>query len=177
MATHEWRREWYVIHTRSRFEKVVFDGLSKKSVDSFLPKIPQRSKRKDRRVILNVPLFPGYVFVRSDLHPDRHLDILKTVGVVRLIGNKDGPIAVPDETIESLKIMVSADSPIQTGFRFQEGDRVMVIAGPFTGVVGVFSRYGGAGRVIVHIDALGQYAGVEVAEDDIDLLPPGEFPS
>lgn len=175
MTTHEWKPAWYVIHTRSRFENVVFDGLTKKSVDTFLPKIPQRSRRRDRRVILNVPLFPGYVFVRSDLHPERHLEILKTVGVVRLIGNKTGPVPVPDKTVDSLRIMIASDSPIQTGFRFRPGDRVIVIRGPFTGVVGAFARYGGAGRVVVHIDALGQYASVEVEEADVDPLPPGEL--
>lgn len=171
MTPHEWHSAWYVIHTRSRFENVVNEGLAKKAVDSFLPRIPQRSKRRDRRVILNVPLFPGYVFVRSDLHPERHLDILKTVGVVRLIGNKDGPIPVPDETVQSLKIMVAGESPILTGSRFKRGDRVMVVQGPFAGVQGSFARYRGAGRVVVHIDALGQYASVEVDEEDVEILP------
>jgi hypothetical protein len=47
----------------------------------------------------------------------------------------------------------------------------MVIYGPFAGVVGTFVRYGGRGRVIVSIEALGQYAGVEVSEEDIEIIP------
>lgn len=172
MAAHEWIASWYVVHTRSRFENVVFEGLQKKSVDAFLPKVRQRSKRRDRRVILSVPLFPGYVFVRSDLHPEHHLDILKTIGVVRLIGNKAGPVPVPDQTIESLRIMVASEGPIQTGHRFQKGDRVVVVNGPFTGVVGHFSSYRGGGRIVVHIDALGQFASVEVDEEDVAPLHP-----
>ncbi len=167
----EWR--WYVLHTRSRFEKVVHEGLFKKSHEVFLPQIRVRSRRRDRRVMLDVPLFPGYVFIRSNLHPNHHLDILKTVGAVRLIGNKDLPVPVPNETIESLKIMVSRDSSIQTGNRLRKGDRVMVVQGPFTGVVGTFAHYRGIGRVVVHIEALGQYASVEVNEDDIEALPAG----
>ncbi|MFZ7128725.1 MAG: transcription termination/antitermination protein NusG [Desulfobacterales bacterium] len=172
METHLWKPAWYVIHTRSRFESVVYDGLTRKAVDTFLPKIPQRSKRRDRRVILSIPLFPGYVFVRSDLHPERHLEILKTVGVVRLIGNKNGPVPVPDDTIESLRIMVNAEGNIETGTRFHPGDRVIVVRGPFAGVIGFFSSYRGGGRVVVHIEALGQFASVEVDEEDVDLLPP-----
>ena len=76
-----------------------------------------------------------------------------------------------DETIESLKIMVNADQPVQTGYRLQQGDRVLVISGPFVGVTGTFVHYRGKGRVVVNIDALGQYAGVEVDESDIELLP------
>ena len=165
----EWR--WYVLHTRSRFERVVHDGLAKKSHDVFLPQIRVRSRRRDRRVILDVPLFPGYVFIRSNLHPDHHLGILKTVGAVRLIGNKALPVPVPDETIASLKIMVANDTGIATGSRLKKGDRVMVVNGPFSGVVGIFARYRGAGRVVVHIEALGQYASVEVDEKDIEPLP------
>jgi transcription elongation factor/antiterminator RfaH len=162
---------WYVLHTKSRFENVVYDGLYKKSVEVFLPKIKVRSKRRDRRLMINVPLFPGYVFVKTDLNPHRHLEIVKTVGAVRLIGTKDGPVPVPSVNIESLKIMVAADHPVTTGNRLRKGDRVMVVAGPFTGVTGTFVRYRGKGRVVVNIEALGQHAGVDVDEQDVELLP------
>ncbi len=171
MRVSELPWQWFVLHTRSRFEKVVHEGLFKKAHEVFLPQIRVRSRRRDRRVMLDVPLFPGYVFVRSNLHPTHHLDILKTVGAVRLIGNKDLPVPVPDQTVASLKIMVSREGQIQTGRRLRRGDRVIVVQGPFTGVVGTFTRYRGIGRVVVQIEALGQYASVEVDESDIEALP------
>ena len=163
--------EWYVVHTKNRFENVVFESLQKKSLQTFLPKILVRSKRKDRRKMIRVPLFPGYLFVKTDLNPSEHLEIVKTTGAVKLIGNKTGPISVPDEIVDSLKIIVAAENKVITGSRFQKGDRVMVVAGPFTGVTGIFSRYKGQGRVIVHIDALGQFAAVDVSEDDVEKMP------
>ena len=162
---------WYVLHTKSRFENVVSDGLSKKAIDVFLPKITVASRRKDRKKMIRMPLFPGYVFVRSNLRPDHHLEIVKTVGAVKLVGNTQGPVPVLDETVESLKIMVASEKPITTGSRFLQGDRVMVINGPFTGVIGIFDRYRGIDRVIVHIEALGQFAAVEVGADDVELVP------
>jgi len=93
------------------------------------------------------------------------------VGAVRLVGSKDGPVPVLADTIESLKIMVSSGHPIATGSRFQKGDRVMVVAGPFAGVNGLFVRYRGKGRVVVYIEALGQYAQAEVDEEDIEMIP------
>ena len=143
----------------------------RKSVDVFVPRIRVRSRRQDRRMMIRVPLFPGYVFVKSSLHPQHHLDILKTVGVVRLIGTKAGPVPVPTETVDSLKIMVAADEPLTTGSRFKKGDRIIVVNGPFTGVVGTFDRYRGKGRVVVDIEALGQFAGASVSESDIEKLP------
>jgi transcription antitermination factor NusG len=67
--------------------------------------------------------------------------------------------------------MVASRQPIMTGSRFQAGDRVMVMAGPFAGVNGFFVRYRGKGRVVVYIEALGQYAQVEVDEQDVEILP------
>jgi transcription elongation factor/antiterminator RfaH len=162
---------WYVAHTRSRFEQVVFDGLQGKSLEAFLPKITTMSKRRDRRKKIRIPLFPGYVFLKSDLNVDERLEIVKTVGLVRLVGNKDGPVAVPDESIESLRIMVATESPVETGSRFKKGDRVMVVEGPFAGVVGIFVRYRGHGRIVVEIEALGQYAAVSVTEEQVEKIP------
>lgn len=164
-------RNWYVLHTKSRFENVVNDGLIKKSFEVFLPKIKVRSRRRDRKAMIRIPLFPGYVFVKTDLNPSEHLEIVKKTGAVKLIGTKESPVPVSDETVDSLKIMVATDQPVNTGTRFRKGDPVLVVAGPFVGVRGSFVRYHGRGRVLVHIEALGQYAGVEVREEDIEILP------
>jgi len=141
-------------------------------MEAFLPKIKVRSSRRDRKLMIHIPLFPGYVFIKTDLHPHTHLDIVKTAGAVRLIGTQTGPVPVPEETVESLRIMVTSDLPITTGHTLQKGDRVMVVNGPFAGVTGTFVRYGAHGRVVVNIEALGQFAGVDVQEEDIEILPP-----
>ena len=170
MASDIFQPSWYVLHTRSRFENVVNDGLMKKNIDVFLPKVTVRSRRKDRKVMLSVPLFPGYVFVRSSLEPHKHIEIVKTVGAVRLIGSKSGPVKVDESTIDSLKIMVSSDEPINTGARLKKGDEVVVMYGPLAGVKGVFVQYRGNGRIIVNINALGQHASVNISEDDVERL-------
>ena len=136
------KQEWYVLHTRSRFENVVSDGLLKKSFDVFLPKAQVPSKRKDRKLMIWVPVFPGYLFVKTDLSAYEHLDILKTVGIVRFVGTKSGPVSVPDETIDSLKIMVNSDNPITTGRHLTRGDRVMVVRGPFPASLELFLTIG-----------------------------------
>lgn len=162
---------WYVLHTRSRFENVVNDGLVKKSIEVYLPRIQVRSKRRDRKKMIQVPLFPGYVFVRTDLNPYQQIEIVKTVGVVRFVGNREGPLAVRDESIASLQIMVASDQEIVTGHRLRKGDRVRVTAGPFAGVIGTFVRYRGHSRVVVNVEALGQHAAVDVDMAEVEPLP------
>ena len=69
------------------------------------------------------------------------------------------------------RIMIAADLPVATGSRFRKGDTVIVVRGPFAGITGIFVRYRGQGRVIVTVEALGQYAAVEVEEDHIEKQP------
>jgi transcription elongation factor/antiterminator RfaH len=171
MAGDKLTRAWYALHTKSRFENVVNDGLAKKTLDVFLPKITIKSRRRDRHKMIRVPLFPGYLFVRTDLNPYEHIEILKTTGAVQLIGSTRGPVRIADATIDSLKIMVSTEGEVITGTRFKKGDRVMVVNGPFSGVTGIFSSYRGDGRVIVNIEALGQFAAVNVDAADVEKLP------
>jgi len=171
MSITTMKREWYVLHTKSRFEGIVFDALEKKSKEVFLPRIWVRSRRKDRKVMLHNPLFPGYVFVKTDLDARDHLDILKTTGAVKLIGNIDGPIHAEEQSIASLKIMVSTDEDIKAGNQFLKGDKVMVLSGPLAGVVGIFVQHRGEGCIMVDIDILGQNASAVVDEDNVEKLP------
>ena len=149
---------------------MVFEGLEKKAFETFLPKIRVKSKRRDRKVMLNVPLFPGYLFVKTNLNPVEHLEILKTIGVVRLLGNRKGPVFVPNNSIDSLRIMTNLDATVVTGNIIRKGEKVIVMEGPFAGLTGIFLRYKGKGRVVVNIDTLGQSAGVEISEEDIEKL-------
>lgn len=162
---------WYALHTKSRFENIVDTCLKKKSIEVFLPKIKVKSHRRDRNMMIQKPLFPGYMFVKTDLTPESHLEILKTHGVVKLIGNNTGPVYISDNNIESLKIMVQDEHEITTGTKLRKGDKVIVVNGPFTGVTGIFERYKGQERVIVNFVTLGQFAAININKEDIEMIP------
>jgi len=164
---------WFALLTRSNFEQTVHKSIVSKKVEAFLPTIKRKSIRKDRNLIIDAPLFPGYLFVKSTYEASDQLTILKTVGAVRLLGNKAGPLPVPESQVESLKIITGANMDLSTGssIRLRKGDFVMILKGPMAGVRGEFSRYQGKGRVAIKIDLLGQYAGVDVEEDNVEKIP------
>lgn len=164
---------WFALLTKSNFERTVYSSILKKKIPAFLPQIKRKSIRKDRHLMIDYPLFPGYIFVQSTFHAADHLNILKTTGAVRMLGNQAGPVAVPDIQIESLKILTSANTDLMTGSNIgmKKGDPVMIIEGPMAGIRGEFIRYKGKGRVIIKIDLLGQYAGTEIEEDKVEKLP------
>ena len=167
------RKKWYALLTRSRFENIVHDSITKKSIEAFLPKIKTISRRRDRRVMIDVPLFPGYLFVKTSPDPRNQLKILKTTGAVRLLGYNNCPVPVPSDSIESLKIITGSGMDIIKGntSEMSQGTPVMIISGPMAGVKGEFVKYKNKSRVIIRIETMGQFAGVETDENNLEKLP------
>ena len=131
---------WYAVHTRSRHEDRVHIGLTQKSYETFLPKIEVWSKRKDRRKKIMVPMFPGYLFVAiEDLDNEKKVDVLKTFGVVRILGKPYGsePIPVPDAKIDAIMRIVNSKVEVQQFQYPKVGEYAKIIDGPFQGIEGL----------------------------------------
>ena len=131
---------WYAVHTRSRHEDKAFIGLTQKSIHAFLPKIEVWSTRKDRRKKIMIPLFPGYLFVELlKIDNQTKLDVLKTFGVVRILGKPKGaePIPVPDSKIEAIQKIVQSKVEVQQLQYPKVGEPALIIDGPFKGIEGV----------------------------------------
>lgn len=130
---------WYAVHTKSRHEYKARTSLLQKSLTAYLPEMEVWSKRKDRRKKITVPLFPGYLFVEVDTL-DNHvkLAILKTVGVVKILGKKENaePIAVPDDKIEAIRRLLEKKAEVFTFQYPKEGQAAKIINGPFAGIEG-----------------------------------------
>ena len=75
-------QRWYAAYTCANHEKRVREQLEQRSIESYLPLYETVRRWKDRRMRLQLPLFPGYVFVRMVL-VDR-LRVLQVPSVVRL---------------------------------------------------------------------------------------------
>jgi transcription antitermination factor NusG len=130
---------WYVIHTRSRHEYKANSGLIQKKLTTFLPEIELWSKRKDRKKKIATPLFPGYLFVDAlSLDNETKLSILKTAGVVRILGKKEHsePIPVPDSKIDAIRRLVNTKTEIFTMQFPQDGEPARIMDGPFAGIEG-----------------------------------------
>ena len=157
--------KWYALHTRSRFEQKVYEGLCGKSLDAFLPRIQVMSRRKDRRKKIFVPMLPGYVFVRSELHPDEHLQILKTVGVVRMVGFRGRAVPANEEEIASLMILDGTDRTVQNRAYMKKGDRIIITEGPLKGLTGFYLHHKGqTDKVVVSIELLRRSLEVEIED-------------
>ena len=163
--------KWYAIHSRSRHEDVVLSGLKKKFIEAFSPKMQVMSRRKDRRKMISVPILPGYVFVHSDLNLNQYWDILKTYGVVRILGIQGKPVSVKDEEIASLKTLHGTDRTVRNQAYMKEGDRVMIMEGPLKGLTGFYLRHKGkVDKVVISIELLQRSLVVEVEDLTVEKI-------
>src|SRR5215471_14663843 len=81
LCVHE--PHWFATYTYPRHEHAVADVLTHKGVEVFLPTVQKISQWKDRRVKLQVPLFPGYVFTRMCV--DERVKVLSVPSVIRIL--------------------------------------------------------------------------------------------
>jgi transcription antitermination factor NusG len=158
---------WYATYTRANHERCVADQFASRGVEHFLPQYESVRKWKDRRVRLQLPLFPGYVFVR--LAPHDRLRILQIPSVVRVVSFNGSPTPIPDEEINILRAGLSRSAGAQPHPFLTVGRRVRIARGPFAGLEGILKRKKGNLRVIVSLELIQRSVAVDV--DSPDVIP------
>jgi transcription antitermination factor NusG len=154
---------WYALHTRSRHEKLVARQLTEKQFEVFLPLRREVHRWRDRYQEVELPLFAGYAFVRYSGAPDLRLRVLRTPGVVRIVGFGEEDAPVPAEQIETLQRILGAGARVQRHRYLRVGQRVRVISGALAGVEGVLVRVKDAQRLVIAIEPIRQAVCIELA--------------
>jgi len=121
---------------------------------------------KDRRVKLQTPLFPGYVFVRIALR-DR-LCVLQTPGIVHLVSFGGRPTPLPHEDIQAIQNCLSYGFQVEPHPYLRVGRRVRVKAGPLQGLDGTILRCKNRSRFVLSFDLIMRSVAVEIDETDLE---------
>lgn len=143
---------WYAAYTRAQHEKRVAQQLEQRAVENFLPVYEAVHRWKDRRMRLQLPLFPGYLFVRLALR-DR-LQVLQVPGVVRLVGFNGAPVALAEEEVESLRRALVEGVRTEPHPYLRVGRRVRITTGPLAGREGILKRWKGDLRVVLSTELI-----------------------
>jgi transcription termination/antitermination protein NusG len=168
-AGHKGEQLWYALHVRSNHEKRARDYLHSRQVEAFLPLYRVQSRRRDRRVVVDKPLFTGYVFVHSSLERSEKIEILRSPGCVGLVGFDDGPRPVADSVLESVRILVGSGRQPEPFPFLKEGKRVRVAGGALDGIEGyVVQAPDGKPRVVVSIEILGRSVAVRLDRESLE---------
>jgi transcription antitermination factor NusG len=160
---------WYAVYTRSRHEKQVDLMLRRQSLETYLPLRRTWSRRRDRRVTVELPALPGYLFVRCVLYGEVRASLKKTPGVVRLVENAGQPCVIPEEEIESLRLVLARSFDVEAHPYLNVGDRVEVVRGPFVGARGLLVRVApGRHKLVVAIEWINRAVAVEIDALDVE---------
>ncbi len=157
---------WWALYTRHQHEKTVADALAHKGFDVFLPLYESVRRWKDRRMLLELPLFPCYVFLRGGA--DRRLQVVTTPGVHTILTAGDHVAAIPDAEIEAIRRSLDADYHVEPHPYLRCGERVRVVRGSLEGVEGILTRKKSLCRLVLSVDMLAQSVAVEVNAADVE---------
>lgn len=145
---------WYAIQTLPRHEKKIAVELHQKGIKSFLPLVTEKHQWSDRRVSVNTPLFPGYVFVRITQDQSSRVAVLRTVGVRNFVGMRGMGDPIPDNQIDGVRAIVSKGVPFCSSNFINVGQRVRVRGGSLEGVEGIVTSVNGDKSLVISIDLI-----------------------
>lgn len=156
---------WFAAQVRSRHEKKVALQLNHSDLECFLPLYQANHRWQDRNVVVDLPLFPGYVFVRAQ-REDR-LRVVRIAGVVNLVGIHGQPTPIEEREIDTLRQFVLHDGRVQPHPYLSIGRRVRVQSGPLADTEGILTRRKGRCRLVVSIHLIERSVAVEVDAGDV----------
>jgi transcriptional antiterminator RfaH len=163
---------WYAIHTHSKKETRAESNLKTCKVETFFPMIRdcRFNEFTDEPTYFNKPLFPGYLFARFSLNNLFH-KVRFTRGVHSIVSIGNSPASIDDNVIDIISAQIDETGFVKIGAELEPGAKVLIQAGPFKGLTGVFEREtSAADRIKILLDCVGFQAHVEVENKYVKAL-------
>lgn len=168
--TAEADARWYAIRTRSRHEKVAARELKAQGIEVFVPLFSSTRQWSDRRTSVELPLFPGYAFVRvAYFSPDR-VRVLRSMGVVSFVGANLSGSSIPDEQIESIRTILSRRVQFNDHPFLKVGQRVRVRSGALVGVEGILVAVKDSRSLVISVEPIQRSLSINLDHYEVETL-------
>jgi transcription antitermination factor NusG len=162
----EVQEPWFAAYTLANHERRVAQQLQERKICSFLPTYKSVRRWKDRRKILELPLFPSYVFVQ--INAANRLDLLRLPGVLGLVCFQGKPVPVAPAEMENLRQGLSGQNSVRPHPYLKVGRKVRIRNGSMAGVEGILVRKRDCARVVLSISLLQRSIAVDIDEADVE---------
>jgi transcription antitermination factor NusG len=156
---------WYAVYTSARHEKQIAKQLGQRNIVHFCPLQDCLHVWNNRKVKVQLPFFPNYLFVNF-AYCDR-MPVLQIPGVVRVVCSGAEPIAVPDEQILALRKVLEYGLPIESEELMEVGSAVRIRRGPLEGTKGLLVRTKGKYRLVISVKAIMRSFAIEIDRNDV----------
>jgi len=159
---------WFVLRTKSRHEYHVESVLQQKQINAYLPRYKVVQSKNDRKRVVEMPLFPGYIFVQP--RADQYENLRYIRGSCGFVRAGVMPAAMPEKDVEAVKLLVESGVVVTVDAGLIPGERVKIIAGPMMGVEGELVRVKSQELLVINVQLVGSSVRVEVDRETIAAL-------
>lgn len=154
---------WFALQVRTRVERSVALNLQLQGYEWLLPTYKARRRWSDRIKDVELPLFPGYLFCRFD--PEQRFPIVKTPGVIQVVGIGKKPVPVNEAEISAIQTIVRSGLPRQPWPYLILGERVRIEEGALRGLEGILLSLKGQHRIVVSVTLLQRAVALEISRE------------
>lgn len=159
---------WLVLRTKSRHENIVADILLQKQITAYLPKYKVLRSCLGRKKLVELPLFPGYVFVRPRLEQFEGMRYIR--GSCGFIRTGHEPAKMPEGDLEAIRELIESGSTLSVSPELIIGQRIRILSGPLTGLEGELVSVKNQQMLIVNVNLLNSCVCVSVDRELIEAL-------
>lgn len=160
---------WTCVRTRPRWEKKFADWMIERRKSCFLPVFLHETDSGRKRRTSELPLFPGFVFVRGDFAKK---DFVQTGSVAYVLKPRSAREAeqLSRELKDIWKGLTSGlyVTPVQN---LAAGETCRIVSGPLQGVEAKFERMGREGRLVLQVEMMGGGVALEIPAEGVDVCP------
>lgn len=162
------KSQWFAIHTYPRHEKRVTSELLYKGLEVYLPLVTKRHQWSDRQKNVQLPLFPCYAFARITDSAEARIKIVRTGGVIGLVGAAGQGEPIPDNQIENVRILLTNKIQLDPYHFLKVGQRVRVRGGSLDGLEGILVRRNGNQRLVISVESLERSMSISIEGLDVE---------
>ncbi len=150
---------WFVIQAKPGQLFKAQAELEQQGFETYLPLLKTEQIKKGKRVEVEAPLFPGYLFILLSKEESNWRPIRSTRGVAKLISFGSEPAIVPMDVVNTIRAQLRHTDAEQS---FRKDDMVSISDGPFKDLQAVFIEYDGEQRAFVLLELLGRWQRMSV---------------
>lgn len=159
---------WFAVQTRPRHEKKVSAELQEKGVTAFLPLLSSTRQWSDRTRVVEMPLFPQYVFVRIAQTLHTRVSVLRINGVTNFVGTRGIGVPIPDDQMERVQTVVRRGIPATSHTFLNVGRRIRIRGGALDGLEGILTAVNGDQTLVLSVELIQRSIAIRIAGFSIE---------
>lgn len=135
----------------------------------YLPLRRETKIYQRRKVTVEKPVFPGYLFAPFDA--DGRVALLKSNNIVRILKPANRRRLLYE--LAQIRRALQTDPTLSTCAALKAGHRVRILTGPFMGIEGVVKSLKGKTKICLNVEMIGRAVAVEMDREFLELMGDG----